>query len=119
MQKQFHQALAYRRQAKAKNPDDRGIAHALMGDLIDCGHYAEAIESAESVISLDRDSEWQPFTNSARFHKAYALYKLGRLDEAEREFAQVEDHGNVWLDRHLTTKAKLLEEIARARDSKR
>jgi tetratricopeptide (TPR) repeat protein len=119
MQKELGQALAYRQKARVKNPADRGIEHGLMRNLVDCGHYAEAIESAERLMSLDRDTEWQPFTDSAHLHKAYALYKLGRLEEAEREFALVKEEGNIWIDRRLTTKALLLDEIARSRGRKR
>jgi tetratricopeptide (TPR) repeat protein len=118
MQGKVSEAIRYRYQAKAKNPTDTGIEHSLMRNLIECRRFAEAIESAERLIALDRDTEWQPFTGSAHFHKAYALYKLGQLDEAIREFSLVEDMGNVWIDRHLTTKALLLDEIAKARRQK-
>jgi tetratricopeptide (TPR) repeat protein len=113
------QALDYRQLARMKNPSDIGIEHALLRSLIECGRYAEAVESAHRVISLDQSSEWHPFTNAARFEKAYALYKLGRLEEAAEEFAEVEDEGNVWIDRRLLTKSLLLEEIEQARRLRR
>jgi tetratricopeptide (TPR) repeat protein len=118
MQKQLSEALSYRAQATAKNPTNAGIRYSYLGNLIECGHYAEAIASADREIALDEDSEWRSFTDSARFCKAYALYKLGRLDEATNEFAEVED-GEMWIDGRLTTKAAVLDEIARAKDRNR
>lgn len=98
-----------------KYPTDRGIYHALVRNLIDCGRHEEAIGIAERLIRLDRKRRSRPFTDSAHFHKAHALFQLGRLEEAESELKRVQDKGNIWIEGHLSSKPLLLEQIARER----
>jgi tetratricopeptide (TPR) repeat protein len=100
------------------HPADRAIHSSLTRRLIDCARYPEAIQFAERLIKLDRNRRWRPYTDLARFHKAYAMYKLGKLDEAEAELKHVADENNIWIDEHLATKASLLGEIARAKSEK-
>lgn len=101
--------------AAGKHPRDRAIHYTLIMRLIDCARYREAIQFAERLIHLDRNRRWRPFTDSAHFHKAYALLKLGKLDEAEKELRCVKDEGNIWIEGDLSSKPLLLEQIARER----
>lgn len=105
-------------EALEKYPADRGIYHALVRSLIDCARYQEAIRIAERLIRLDINKRWRPFTDSTHFHKAYALFKLGQLDEAESELKRVKEEGRVWIEGHLSSKPALLELIAQERRKK-
>jgi tetratricopeptide (TPR) repeat protein len=102
-------------EAVEKHSRNRGIHFNLVFGLIDCARYQEAIQFADRLIRLDKNRRWQPYTESARFHKAYALAQLGRIDEAEAELKRVRDKGNIWIQGHLSSKKLLLEQIARER----
>jgi tetratricopeptide (TPR) repeat protein len=117
-QKQKAEAANLLLKAVKWHPGDRAIHSSLIRRLIDCRRYPEAIQFAEKLIKLDRNRRWRPYTDLACFHKAYAMYKLGKLDEAEAELRHVVDEGNIWIDGHLATKPSLLGEIARAKSAK-
>lgn len=79
------EALDFCREAYEYNPDNRDIADNLATALVNTGKYEKAIEVCDKVIAKNR------FFPEGHFHKAQALFKLGRNTEADAELDLLED----------------------------
>src|SRR5215218_2773455 len=78
------EALEEYRKASGLRPQFMDIRNKLARTLIDLGRHAEAVEALEAILA-----ERSSFV-AARANLGLALYRAGRLDDAEREWRRCE-----------------------------
>jgi tetratricopeptide (TPR) repeat protein len=110
----FSESADLLRSTAASNPQHRGILDHMMLTLIRLGLYEEAMLTADRLIDLDTKFPYQSFTSSAYFHKAYAAWKSGRLQEAKESLAKSEQNEAAWVDGGLLSKEQLAAKIDQA-----
>jgi len=82
------------------------------------GQYRETAEDSATAIEIESHLPVQPYTEWARFNRAYALLRLGEMDAAARDLRAVQDESPFWLDGALRSKEELLQEIEAAHKSR-
>ena len=81
------------------------------------GQYRETAEDSATAIEIESHLPVRPYTEWARFNRAYALIRLDKPNEALEDLMAVRDNFSVRLDGALRSKRQLLREIAAARKS--
>jgi tetratricopeptide (TPR) repeat protein len=104
-----HAAIASLRAARAIDPESRRAAYELCLHLLDVGNFSEAESVADDLIDLDLRRQKQPFIDSARMFKAYAMI-VGRRDRAATQvLASIADQEAMWIAGRLISKSDLAE----------
>lgn len=80
----------------------------------DIGNFPMALDDATSIISIERQRGSVAFIESAHVYRAYALIRMGRIEEAFSDLSTVQDQGPFRIAGRWWLKSELVE-IAQSR----
>jgi tetratricopeptide (TPR) repeat protein len=110
----FNESLNLLCSTAVSNTQHRGVLDQMIRVLIRLGLFEEAMTTADRLIELDSKFRYQSFTSSAYFHKAYAAWKSGQLEEAKAALDKSSESSPIWIDGALISKEQLASTISQA-----
>lgn len=101
-------AYDWQKKLVALDPDDVGCWSCLAHYTMDLGNYKEAITYLSKAIELEKDKEWQPYTEGCIFFKAVCYYYLKDYAQCHYYLKDLADDYYTWVAGDLHYKKDMM-----------